>query len=127
MLRIKMMVRIREVLILVLSSLLIALPSEPTLACSGGTGREVDFSIDYLLDWSDSFVKAKVIASDEANQNFILEVISSQKSMPPKQLVLANTSPFSIRAYKRFGQQGCSFGGRVHDVKVGDIGYFPLR
>lgn len=116
----------RLILIIILMPLL-TLPRQSTLACSGGANREIEYSIEYMLVWSDFFVKAQVIAADEANQNFILDVISSQKGMPPKQLVLANTSPLGIRSYKKFGQQGCFFGGRVHDVRVGDVGYFPLQ
>ncbi len=117
----------RRLMLIMMLIPLLAIPMQPTLACSGGTGREVDFSIEYMLDWSDYVVKAQVIAADDANQNFILDVISSQKSMPPKQLVLANTSPLSIRIGNNFGQQGCFFGGSVKNVSVGDSGYFPLR
>ena len=123
------MVRIRAGLIVVLSSLLLILPNQPTFACSGPgvSGDELpNFSIDYLINWSEYFVKATVIASDDASQNFILQVISSQKSMPPKQLVLAVRSPFVIRRSYRFAAQvGCSSG--VTNVHVGDTGYFPLR
>lgn len=125
------MVRIRIVLVVLLSSLLLFLPAQPGLACSGG-GLFADdvqlFSIDSMIDWSEYFVKATVIAADDVKQNFILDVISSQKSMPPKQLVLAATSPFSIRGAHKFGAlNGCNGGGSVANVHIGDTGYFPLR
>src|SRR5690242_11729346 len=93
----------RVLLVVVLSSLLLILPTQPALACSGGTPDEFsNFSIDYLINWSEYFVKATIVAADDASQNFILQVISSQKSMPPKQLVLAVTSPFTTRRGYRF-------------------------
>jgi hypothetical protein len=115
-------------LIAVLVALLLVSVQPPVAeACSGGGPIPNYVSLERMLEWSDYFIKAEVLRTDDSQQNHLLRPIYSFKGIPPGLLLNINLNTSTIRLKQHYGYPACVGFDRTLPAQAGDIAFFALR
>lgn len=115
-------------LIAVLCALLLVSVQPPVVeACSGGGPIPNYVSLERMLEWSDYFIKAQVLRTDDSRQNHLLRPIYSFKGTPPGLLLNINLDASTFLIAQHYGYPHCADFERTLPAQPGDIAFFPLR